>query len=49
MPTTDSRDREGPTADRRIADLERLLEVSRRLGATVDLDPLLEAIAAAAT
>lgn len=49
MPGTDSRDSEGRTADRRIADLERLLEVSRRLGATVDLDPLLEAIAAAAT
>ncbi|MFM9196786.1 MAG: PP2C family protein-serine/threonine phosphatase [Planctomycetia bacterium] len=34
---------------RRIADLERLLEVARRLGATVDLDLLLEAIASAAT
>ena len=28
---------------RRIADLERLLEVARRLGAAVDLDLLLEA------
>ena len=35
--------------DRRIVDLERLLEVARKLGATVELDPLLEAIAAAAT
>ena len=33
----------------RIADLEKLLDVARRLGATTDLDPLLEAIAAAAT
>lgn len=40
----------GPHDDRRrIADLEQLLEVARRLGATVDLDLLLEAIAAAAT
>jgi len=35
--------------ERRIADLERLLDVSRRLGATVELDPLLAAIADAAT
>lgn len=35
--------------DRRIADLERLLDVSRTLGATVDLDKLLEVIATAAT
>lgn len=33
----------------RIADLERLLDVARRLGATAELDPLLETIAAAAT
>lgn len=33
---------------RRIADLEHLLDVAGRLGATVELDPLLEAIAAAA-
>lgn len=32
-----------------IAALEHLLEVARQLGATVELDPLLEAIAAAAT
>ena len=32
-----------------IADLERLLEVARRLGATVDLDELLVSIVAAAT
>jgi sigma-B regulation protein RsbU (phosphoserine phosphatase) len=39
-----------PHDDRgRIADLEQLLEVARRLGATVDLDLLLEGIAAAAT
>jgi len=38
-----------PHDDRRIADLERLLDVSRRLGATVELDPLLAAIADAAT
>ena len=35
--------------DQRIADLERLLDVARRLGATAELDPLLETIAAAAT
>ena len=34
---------------RRVADLEQLLDVARRLGATVDLDVLLEAIASAAT
>ena len=33
----------------RIADLERLLDVARHLGATVDLDALLETIAVAAT
>ena len=33
----------------RITDLERLLDVARRLGATAELDPLLETIAAAAT
>ncbi|MFM8734858.1 MAG: PP2C family protein-serine/threonine phosphatase [Pirellulales bacterium] len=33
----------------RVADLERLLQVARRLGATVDLDVLLRAIADAAT
>ncbi len=33
----------------RIADLERLLTVARRLGATVDLDEMLQAIASAAT
>jgi phosphoserine phosphatase len=33
----------------RIADLERLLDVARQLGATAELDPLLETIAAAAT
>jgi phosphoserine phosphatase RsbU/P len=33
----------------RITDLERLLDVARHLGATVDLDALLETIAAAAT
>lgn len=33
----------------RVADLERLLQVARRLGATVDLDVLLTAIADAAT
>jgi phosphoserine phosphatase len=36
-------------AGQRIADLERLLDVARRLGATAELDPLLETIAAAAT
>jgi sigma-B regulation protein RsbU (phosphoserine phosphatase) len=35
--------------DRRPADLERLLDVARRLGATVDLDRMLAAIVAAAT
>ena len=33
----------------RITDLERLLDVARHLGATVDLDALLETVAAAAT
>ncbi len=33
----------------RIADLEKLLDVARRLGATTEIDPLLGAIAAAAT
>jgi phosphoserine phosphatase len=42
MPTT-------PRDDGRLADLERLLDVARQLGATVELDPLLVAIAAAAT
>lgn len=36
-------------AFRCIADLERLLDVARRLGATVDLDELLASIVAAAT
>ena len=36
-------------AGTRIADLERLLAVARRLGATVDLDDLLASIAGAAT
>ena len=36
-------------AGQRIADLERLLDVARRLGATAELDPLLETIATAAT
>ncbi len=42
---------EAPMVDdqRRIADLERLLDVSRQLGATVELDLLLAAIADAAT
>lgn len=38
-----------PHRRERVADLERLLEVSRQLGATVELDPLLSAIAEAAT
>ena len=38
-----------PRDDGRLADLERLLDVARQLGATVSLDPLLAAIAAAAT
>ena len=42
MPTT-------PSDDGRLTDLERLLDVARQLGATVELDPLLAAIAAAAT
>ena len=33
----------------RITDLERLLDVARHLGATVDLDALLETIAVAAS
>jgi phosphoserine phosphatase len=35
--------------DRRPADLERLLDIARRLGATVDLDQMLAAIVDAAT
>jgi sigma-B regulation protein RsbU (phosphoserine phosphatase) len=38
-----------PPDPRRIADLERLLGVARRLGATVDLDAMLAAIVDAAT
>ena len=38
-----------PHDDGRLADLERLLDVARQLGATVAIDPLLGAIAAAAT
>ena len=38
-----------PRDDGRLADLEQLLDVARQLGATVELDPLLAAIAAAAT
>ena len=38
-----------PHDNGRLADLERLLDVARQLGATVELDPLLAAIAAAAT
>jgi phosphoserine phosphatase len=37
-----------PSDDGRLADLERLLDVARQLGATVALDPLLSMIAAAA-
>ncbi|RLS83869.1 MAG: hypothetical protein DWI04_02630, partial [Planctomycetota bacterium] len=37
------------TDDRRTADLERLLDIARRLGATVDLDQMLAAIIDAAT
>ncbi len=36
-----------PDADRQIADLTTLLDISRRLGATTELVPLLEQIAAA--
>lgn len=43
-----SPDRSGD-ASGRVADLEKLLDVARRLGATTELDPLLGAIAAAAT
>ncbi|MFM7078088.1 MAG: GAF domain-containing protein, partial [Planctomycetaceae bacterium] len=39
----------GADSDRRIADLERILEATRAIGATVDLDDLLGRIAAAAT
>jgi phosphoserine phosphatase len=38
-----------PADARRVSDLERLLGVARRLGATVDLDAMLAAIADAAT
>lgn len=44
-PTPGGRDDD---SSRRVADLEQLIEVAGRLGATVELDPLLEAIAAAA-
>ncbi len=36
-----------PDADRQIADLTTLLDISRRLGATTELNPLLEQITAA--
>ena len=39
----------GNDEDRRVADLEKILDVTRALGVTVDLDPLLSQIAAAAT
>jgi sigma-B regulation protein RsbU (phosphoserine phosphatase) len=39
----------GNDDDRRVADLEKILDVTRALGVTVDLDPLLAQIAAAAT
>lgn len=39
----------GTDDDRRVADLEKILDVTRALGVTVDLDPLLARIAAAAT
>ena len=39
----------GNDEDRRVADLEKILDVTRALGVTVDLDPLLARIAAAAT
>ena len=39
----------GSPAASRIADLERLLDVARRLGATVDLDAMLAAVVDAAT
>lgn len=39
----------GHDDDRRVADLEKILDVTRALGVTVDLDPLLARIAAAAT
>jgi phosphoserine phosphatase len=39
----------GNDDDRRVADLEKILDVTRALGVTVDLDPLLARIAAAAT
>ena len=37
------------SAERRVADLERLLDIARKLGATVDLDRMLAAIVDAAT
>ncbi len=39
----------GNDTDRRVADLEKILDVTRALGVTVDLDPLLALIATAAT
>ncbi|RLS73177.1 MAG: GAF domain-containing protein, partial [Planctomycetota bacterium] len=42
-------DRHVADLDRHVADLEKILDVTRALGVTVDLDPLLAQIAAAAT
>ena len=39
----------GTHDDRRVADLEKILDITRALGVTVDLDPLLKLIASAAT
>jgi len=47
--TAPAYEQQADDAGQRIADLERLLDVARRLGATAELDPLLETITHAAT
>ena len=37
-----------PRRDKQLADLMRLIDVSRQLGATIELDPLLKSIEQAA-
>jgi phosphoserine phosphatase RsbU/P len=49
MAVGNDEDRRVADLDRHVADLEKILDVTRALGVTVDLDPLLAQIAAAAT
>ena len=49
MTAGNDEDRRVADLDRHVADLEKILDVTRALGVAVDLDPLLAQIAAAAT